>query len=495
MSARLTFYGGVDEIGGNKILLETGRTRVFLDFGMSFGARKDFFSDFLQPRKVNGLGDHFRLNLLPKNLRGAYRADYLRHMGVQDGERALDGVLVSHAHVDHIGDLPFLRGDVPILASKGSFAVMAALEAIGGNEYLHWKETFRLGAKRDGGTKKLNAQDIAAQPRPTIEYGANEAQVGDVKARGVIEDHSLPGARGILVEAASTRLAYTGDFRFHGRHGERSRAFVEQAKAFEPDVLLIEGTRADAEGIDSEADVAAALRAEIEATPSLVVAGWPVRDTDRMLSFYDAARAANRKLCISTKQAYVLEKLRAAGETELPSLHDAGLRIYVPRRGWGLLGRAGVDRDLGLSEYREWERPYVEHSNAIFAHEIHDEPDAFVVRVDFFELTQLVDLDPPPGSRYVHSLTEPFDDEGRLDHARVENWLRHFGLFPYVHAHASGHAAGPELWEAIREIAPRTVVPVHTERHDLFEKNLEPLGIRVARPQNAMLPGSRPLEF
>jgi mRNA degradation ribonuclease J1/J2 len=31
----LTFYGGVNEIGGNKILLQDKDTKVFLDFGMS----------------------------------------------------------------------------------------------------------------------------------------------------------------------------------------------------------------------------------------------------------------------------------------------------------------------------------------------------------------------------------------------------------------------------------------------------------------------------
>ena len=35
----LTFYGGVNEIGGNKILLEDKDTRVFLDFGKSFSRR------------------------------------------------------------------------------------------------------------------------------------------------------------------------------------------------------------------------------------------------------------------------------------------------------------------------------------------------------------------------------------------------------------------------------------------------------------------------
>jgi mRNA degradation ribonuclease J1/J2 len=31
-----TFYRGVNEIGGNKILLEDQDTRLFLDFGMGF---------------------------------------------------------------------------------------------------------------------------------------------------------------------------------------------------------------------------------------------------------------------------------------------------------------------------------------------------------------------------------------------------------------------------------------------------------------------------
>jgi ribonuclease J len=47
----LTFYGGVNEIGGNKILLEDQDTRVFLDFGMSFSLANEYFDEFMQPRK------------------------------------------------------------------------------------------------------------------------------------------------------------------------------------------------------------------------------------------------------------------------------------------------------------------------------------------------------------------------------------------------------------------------------------------------------------
>ena len=43
MTINLTFYGGVGEIGGNKILLEAEDSRVFLDFGTSFSREEEFF--------------------------------------------------------------------------------------------------------------------------------------------------------------------------------------------------------------------------------------------------------------------------------------------------------------------------------------------------------------------------------------------------------------------------------------------------------------------
>jgi mRNA degradation ribonuclease J1/J2 len=53
----LTFYGGVNEIGGNKILLEDKDTRVFLDFGKGFTRRAKFFEEYINPRVANGIED------------------------------------------------------------------------------------------------------------------------------------------------------------------------------------------------------------------------------------------------------------------------------------------------------------------------------------------------------------------------------------------------------------------------------------------------------
>ena len=63
---KLIFYGGVNEIGGNKILLEDKGTKIFLDFGQSFTFGAEFFTSWLDARDLNGLGDYFGLGLLPR---------------------------------------------------------------------------------------------------------------------------------------------------------------------------------------------------------------------------------------------------------------------------------------------------------------------------------------------------------------------------------------------------------------------------------------------
>jgi mRNA degradation ribonuclease J1/J2 len=67
----LTFYGGVNEIGGNKILLQDGDTRVFFDFGMSFAMKETvLFAAFSfaqerkkPPRTRNSPSDHGSLQV------------------------------------------------------------------------------------------------------------------------------------------------------------------------------------------------------------------------------------------------------------------------------------------------------------------------------------------------------------------------------------------------------------------------------------------------
>ena len=73
---KLTFYGGVNKIGGNKIPLEDRKTKIFFDFGQSFAFGVDYYTGYLGPRAINGLGDYFEFGLLPK-IRGLYAKEQL----------------------------------------------------------------------------------------------------------------------------------------------------------------------------------------------------------------------------------------------------------------------------------------------------------------------------------------------------------------------------------------------------------------------------------
>jgi ribonuclease J len=103
MKTTLTFYGGVNEIGGNKILLEDGDTKVLLDFGMSFTLRNQYYSvPFLYPRNEMEL---LEFGILP-DLEGVYKFD--------STEPKIDAVILSHSHMDHAAYISFLKRKIPV---------------------------------------------------------------------------------------------------------------------------------------------------------------------------------------------------------------------------------------------------------------------------------------------------------------------------------------------------------------------------------------------
>jgi len=486
----LTFYGGVNEIGGNKILLNDGDTRIWLDFGMSFSQSNMYFAEFLQPKKFNGIIDFLEMGLLPSlpDMSGFYRQDYLAHTQTQtQPNAAYDAVLLSHAHADHSAYIHFLRQDIPIYASEVTKRILASMEdtSTGGfSEFINFKETFKMktSSRATTGVVRVSDKERSEAKVPRDFHGlANNEQVsvGDITIEALPVNHSIPGAMGFLIHTSRGTIAYTGDVRFHGYGGELTRAFVKRAAAANPIALICEGTRIDQTESLTELDVQKGLAKAVNKTKNLVIANYPWKDLERLRSFYEVARATGRKLALNLKQAYLLKNLEATCDSGL-SLDDDHICIYIDKKKWGMINRPGCPHNIVEQDYSGWEREFLNYPNRVTCDDIHRHQSDFIVRIDFFDLTDLINIRPSQGSCYIRSVTEPFDEEGEIELKRVENWLKHFGLYPYEQVHASGHASGPEITRLIDDINPKAVFPVHTEHPELF---IAPQGTKVEMPE------------
>ena len=107
------------------------------------------------------------------------------------------------------------------------------------------------------------------------------------------------------------------------------------------------------------------------------------------------------------------------------------------------------------------------------ASDIKKAPDKYVLHLDYYRFKNLLDLEPPEGSIYVRAQCEPFDPEMELSEKRMINWLRRFKInqnnnYKPYQIHASGHASGKELLEFIENVKPKNLIPIHTEKSQLF---------------------------
>lgn len=479
----LTFYGGVDEIGGNKILLEDRDTRIFLDFGMSFSQSGKYFSEFLTPRQCNGVLDFIKTGLLP-DLPGIYRPDYLRHMGRKAEFRSVDAVLVSHVHMDHIAYIHHLRRDIDVIMSHGSHALLSSIEETGRTgwrDYLTYSPRFMIKEKKRGeGYTKVTSRD-GVFDRQIKALGTGEKyQIDDVEITPLFVDHSLPGATSYLIQTSEGSILYTGDFRFHGTYGHLSEAMVDIACDAEIEALIIEGTRINEDRGTSENEVHHHALNIIKETVGLAVVTFPPRDLTRLQTFTRIAKETGRKLVIGFKQANLLEHYRKIS-TDFPRVDDPNICLYAERKSWGTVGRNDIASNIdGVcipqnicdQDYATWERKYIDYPNTINYLDLIDHSE-YMLFCSYFQLNELVDVNPVHGSKYIRSITEPFNDELKLDAERVVNWLNLFnlelhGMENMDKLHASGHASGPEIFETISKIKPKTVFPIHTENQTIF---------------------------
>mgnify|MGYP001059474237 CR=1 FL=1 len=508
----ITCYGGVAEVGGNKVLVEDGDTRFFFDFGFPFKKRSGFFEEFLSPRPGAGLLDLLETRLLPP-LKGVLREDLAKkslwdkfHSSPLYRELSIDGILLTHAHVDHSGYISFLRDDIPIFSTvMTAFISKAMQDSVPPNFEKEVCYLLPKGAKagylRSAGTYKPRpfafldrqalgdeAQDFwyssprRKKPLSSETYSCAPQRIGKLPLKFFPVDHSIPGAAAFAVRTSAGWLGYTGDLRFHGRAGEQTQRFVNEMNKMRPHILICEGTRLhESRGASEEEAYRNCLRA-VKLADGFVVADFGARNVERLVAFYHIAIETGRKLVIMGKDAYLLDAMHLAS----PNVPNIG---EIPE----IL----IFKDF-KSKRPYWEAEIHRHyqSKVISASEIRERAQSFILCMSYWDATDLIDIC-PHGGTYLYSSSEVFDEEGAMDMRRLANWIEHFGMkgigLPRENLnweipenekgyHSSGHACGEDLLDLVRRINPKILIPIHTEDPGYFVNNLKGTQIQVQLP-------------
>jgi ribonuclease J len=120
-------------------------------------------------------------------------------------------------------------------------------------------------------------------------------------------------------------------------------------------------------------------------------------------------------------------------------------------------------------DYTDWYiKRRLKYPNIITAEDVVRDPMKYIVVLNFYYFNMLVDLKPNNGV-YIHSLSEPFNEEMEVSYERMKNWIDFFNL-KFVQSHCSGHISGSDLKELIQTVNPEEIYPIHTEKPDYFKK-------------------------
>ena len=183
----IVVHRGTHQIGGSAIEISTESTRIILDFGNEL------------------------------TLDEMYTPNKLDIDGVTKGIPNCDGIVISHYHMDHLGQLTSTIPEVPLYMGE-----------LG-------KEIALIGAEYQD--KDLYLRLLGANTF----WGGEVFTIGDICIRPLVVDHSAADSYMFLIEADGKRILYTGDFRMHGL---RHHVLEKLVKTYigEIDVLITEGT-------------------------------------------------------------------------------------------------------------------------------------------------------------------------------------------------------------------------------------------------------------
>ena len=404
---RFVALGGLGEIGRNMAVLEHQGRLLIIDCGVLFPEDHHPGVDLILP-------------------------DFSYLDGRLD---AVEAIILTHGHEDHIGAVPYLLARKPDIPLIGSRLTLALIEA------------------------KLKEHRI----RPyTLEVREGEREhLGVFDVEFVAVNHSIPDALAVMVRTSAGSILHTGDFKMDqlpldGRITDL-RAFARLGEEG-VDLFLTDSTNADVPGFTApERDISSAIDKVFRHAERRIVVACFSSHVHRVQQVMDAAYKAGRKVALVGRS--MVRNMGIA--VELGYLHvPDGVLIDVKK----------------LDDLRDDQIVLVCTGSQ-------GEPMAALSRMA--NRDHRIDVGPGDTVLLASSLI-PGNENAVY---RVINGLMRLGA-NVVHkgnakVHVSGHAAAGELTYCYNIVRPRNVLPVHGEWRHMFA-NAE-LAVATGVPRERVL--------
>ena len=243
---RVTALGGISEIGRNMTVFEHLGRLLIIDCGVLFPGHDEPGVDLILPD--------------------------LRH--IENRLDDIEALVLTHAHEDHIGAIPHLlklRGDIPVVGSRFTLALVA--------------EKCR--------EHRIKPKFVTVAEGERSTHGVFECEYFAV-------NHSIPDALAIAVHTGAGTVLHTGDIKLDQLPPDgRPTDLPGMSRLGDAgvDLFLCDSTNAELPGVSpSESEVGPTLHRLIRGAQGRVIVACFASNVDRVQQIIDAAVALGRRV-------------------------------------------------------------------------------------------------------------------------------------------------------------------------------------------------------